>query len=323
MRFIIVGVGAVGGTLAAILTNAGHEVAGVARGRQLHAIRESGLTLRTPHGDSHARFECVDDPARLDLHADDVILLCVKSQDTEGAIAGLLAAGASSQPIFCMQNSVANERTALRHFANVYAVAVMLPCEYLTPGTVCAFGTPRSAIFDVGRYPSGTDATVDRVVEAFNRAGMVATVREDAMAYKYGKLLLNLRNVIEAAFADNDVRDAWLKKARDEAIAAYTAAGIEWHDVGWDEPRRLENMKLGDIPGVPRAGSSSTQSLLRDAGTIETDYLNGEIALLGRLTGVPAPVNAALCRIGRRLAAGSLQLGELADGAMEAEITAA
>jgi len=320
MRFVIVGVGAIGGTLAVTLANAGFEVAGIARGRQLAAIRENGLTLKTPHGESHARFDCAEDPASLGLRADDVILLCVKSQDTEGVLNGLLAAGAAGQPIFCMQNGVANERMALRYFANVYAVAVMLPSEYLSPGTVCAFGTPQSAIFDVGRYPSGRDDTVEAVVDAFNRAGLISTAREDAIAYKYGKLLLNLRNVIGAAFADKDAQDIWLERARDEAVAAYRTAGIDWRDVGWNDPRRVEHMVLGDIPGVKRTGSSSMQSLLRNTGSIETDYLNGEIALLGRLHGAPAPVNAALCRIARRLVSGELALGKVTDADMETEL---
>jgi 2-dehydropantoate 2-reductase len=45
----------------------------------------------------------------------------------------------------------------------------------------------------------------------------------------------------------------------------------------------------------------ATQSLKRGAGSIETDYLNGEIVLLGRLHGVPTPLNAALCALSQVL----------------------
>jgi 2-dehydropantoate 2-reductase len=51
-----------------------------------------------------------------------------------------------------------------------------------------------------------------------------------------------------------------------------------------------------------RSGSSTWQSLARHTGEVETDYLNGEIALLGRLHGVATPVNAALCRLAARVA---------------------
>jgi 2-dehydropantoate 2-reductase len=54
------------------------------------------------------------------------------------------------------------------------------------------------------------------------------------------------------------------------------------------------------IEGRPRAGSSTRQSLARGAPTLETDYLNGEIVLLGRLHGVPTPINAALCDLSDR-----------------------
>jgi 2-dehydropantoate 2-reductase len=55
------------------------------------------------------------------------------------------------------------------------------------------------------------------------------------------------------------------------------------------------------VPGH-QAGNSTWQSLVRGAGSVETDYFNGEIALLGRLHGVPAPINAALQRAARATA---------------------
>ncbi|HET7572801.1 MAG TPA: ketopantoate reductase C-terminal domain-containing protein [Gaiellaceae bacterium] len=51
------------------------------------------------------------------------------------------------------------------------------------------------------------------------------------------------------------------------------------------------------------------QGLLRGAGAIEVDYLNGEIVLLGRLHGVPAPANALLQRLAHELARGERRLG--------------
>ena len=274
-------------------------------------------------GDSHARFACTDDPSKIGLRPDDVILLCVKSQNAQDALERLASAGAGGQPVFCLQNGVANERMALRHFDHVHGVSVMLPSEYLKPGEIYAFGTPHTAILDVGRAPSGHDGVDDAVAECFKQAGLVAYVRDDVMAYKYGKLLLNLRNILVAAFEEESDQTPWLERANEEAVAAYRAAGIVWHDVGWDDPRREVHMSMGTIPGVARTGSSSLQSLLRGAGSIETDYLNGEIALLGRLHGVPVPVNAVLCRIGRKLVAGLLEPGKVTNADLQAELASA
>jgi 2-dehydropantoate 2-reductase len=75
-------------------------------------------------------------------------------------------------------------------------------------------------------------------------------------------------------------------------------------------------MKFGAIDGARRDGGSSWQSLVRGSPTIETDHLNGEIVLLGRLHGVPTPCNEALQRIANRMVrdhapAGSLSIDAL------------
>jgi 2-dehydropantoate 2-reductase len=75
------------------------------------------------------------------------------------------------------------------------------------------------------------------------------------------------------------------------------------------------------VAGAERVGSSSRQSLLRGAGSIETDYLNGEIVLLGRLHGVPTPVNAGLCRLGRLLLSGQRPAGSLGSAEIESIVS--
>ncbi len=74
---------------------------------------------------------------------------------------------------------------------------------------------------------------------------------------------------------------------------------------------RWERLGVQEIGGRPRAGCSTWQSLARGTGAIETDYLNGEVALLGRLHGVPTPVNAALCELAAREADRGARPGEL------------
>jgi 2-dehydropantoate 2-reductase len=104
---------------------------------------------------------------------------------------------------------------------------------------------------------------------------------------------------------------------RAEAEAAYRAAGItEWLDIGSNEARRAGVLENGTVEGVARAGGSSTQSLKRGAGSIETDYLNGEIVLLGRLYGVPTPLNTALCALGQELIGTGVQPGSLTPEAL-------
>jgi len=301
MRFIIYGVGAVGGVVAGALSLSGAEVIGIARGTRLAAIRDKGMVLRSPTGNSTARFDCVGSPSEIEFAPDDMILLTVKGQDTAAAHDALRHAGVEDQPIFCVQNGVANETKALRFFPNVHGVNVMLPCEYMHPGSTIAFGTPNYGVFDIGRFPHGSDSTDAALAAALTRAGIAGFPAMDVMAFKYGKLILNLGNIVEAALG-RDVETADLARVlRDEGRALLDRLEIPCADVGTKDPRR-ELMQMGEVDGVTRVGSSSTQSLARGAGSIETDYLNGEIVLLGRLNGIETPANLYATKLGARLA---------------------
>jgi len=321
MRFVIYGLGAVGGTIAAALTRSGHDVVAIARGSMLEAVRRDGLLFRTPAGSERFPLPVVGSPSELQFTDADVVLLTMKSQDTLAALDDLRDAGLAEQPVFCFQNGLNNERLALRYFPNVYATTVLLPADYITPGEVACYGTPKHGLFDMGRYPHGLDDTVAQVAAALVAANFAVFPLEDVLASKRGKLLENLGNVVEAAMGRGQRDPGIMQAVRAEAIAAYAAAGItEWVEISSNEPRRQGVMQMGAVDGASRAGSSSTQSLKRGTGSIETDYLNGEIVLLGRLHGVPVPLNAALCTLGADLAAGRVEPGSLSGEALAARL---
>ncbi|MFY0633479.1 MAG: ketopantoate reductase family protein [Vannielia sp.] len=290
MRIIVHGVGAIGGVVAAALSLSGQEVIGIARGGMLDAIRAKGLLLDSERGHEVARFPCVGHPNEIEFREDDAVLLCVKGQDTAGALADLRAAGLTRQPVFCCQNGVANEPLALRFFPNVHAVTVMMPASYLEPGEVAIHCQPSFGIFDLGRYPSGHDEADLAMAAALERANIPTLVRDDAMAPKYGKLLLNLGNITGALLPHGADCKPFDDPLREEGKAVLTAAGIGWTDVGDTERRRI-HMKDREEAAQGRSGNSTVQSLARGTGSVETDYLNGEIVALARTCGVEAPLN--------------------------------
>ena len=321
MRFIIYGLGAVGGAIAAALTRAGEDVIGIARGKMLEAIRGEGLMFRTPGGAERVRFAVVAGPGEIPFQPDDVVLLTMKSQDTASAVDALVQAGVRDQAVCCFQNGLNNERLALRHFSNVYGVTVMIPADYTVPGEVVCYGQPRLGLFDIGRYPAGLDANVEKLVAALTAANFAAFPMEEVQLSKRGKLIENLGNVVDAAMGpDSDRGGALMDAVRDEARAVYRKAGLEWKEIDRNEPRRKGLVEMGTVEGQRRAGSSSTQSLKRGAGSIETDYLNGEVVLMGRLNGVPVPLNSALSELGHHLISGKLVPGTLTDAELRARL---
>jgi 2-dehydropantoate 2-reductase len=310
-RYIIIGAGAVGATIGGCLFQGGHDVVLVARGTHLDVLRADGLRLVTPMGTQQLRIPAVAGPAELDLRAGDVLILSTKGQDTVGAgeqwawqsVHGAAEAAAGLLPIVCAQNGVANEAVALRRFRHVYGMCVWLPATHLQPGVVEAQGTPRAGLLPVGRYPSGTDAFTQQLSAALEASRLLAPASDDIMRWKYGKLLGNLGNAIEAlcgpAARDNEDAGELRQRARSEGKAVLHAAGI-----GHALPEEFDAAR-GDrvnVDGTSRSGGSSWQSLSRRTGTIEADFLNGEVALLGRIHGVPTPVNETLQRLANQAA---------------------
>ena len=143
------------------------------------------------------------------------------------------------------------------------------------------------------------------------------------MRWKYQKLLLNLSNVVEAACGPDARGSEVARLALREALACFDAAGIAFASRDEDRARRGELLQMHDVGARGRGGGSSWQSLARGTGTIETDYLNGEITLLGRLHGTPTPVNATLQQVARRLAATGAPPGSMTPDELLAIVTEA
>jgi 2-dehydropantoate 2-reductase len=274
----------------------------VARGAHHDAIRAHGLRLRAPEESVTLALPVYDRPDAVAYAEGDVVLLCVKSQDTATVLSALAPAAPPRTPIVCVQNGVANERAALRRFANVQAVCVMLPAVHLEPGVVEANAAPITGILDVGRVPGIVDDTTIAVSGALAASTFVSEPRADIMRWKYGKLLNNLGNAIDALAGRDARRTDLAARARAEGEAVLQAAGIDVITREEDATRRGDILPWGGAAASARGGSSSWQSLARGTGAIEADYLNGEIVLLGRLHGVPTPVNATLQRLANQAA---------------------
>ncbi len=101
MRFIIVGAGGVGGLIGGLLQRSGQQVAFLARGRQLQAMREGGLHVQSPRGTFHLPLvEASDDPA--ELPPGDVLLVATKGwqvQEVAPRLAQLLGPGGVAVPL--------------------------------------------------------------------------------------------------------------------------------------------------------------------------------------------------------------------------------
>lgn len=300
MRYVVYGAGAVGGVVGGFLHLAGLPVTLVARGAHLEAIRAHGLLLDSGTGRHRIDAPATDTAADVRWTDDTVVVLAVKSHQAAVALEDLRDHAPSGTAIVCATNGVATETAALRLFARTYAVCVMLPSTHLEPGTVVASCHPTPAILDVGRVPGGTDATTAAVAADLRAAGIASEEREDIMAWKRRKLLMNLGNGVDASFARGEDADVLAERAQAEGEQVLRAAGLAFVSAEDDRVRRADVLQRR--PDLERRGGSTWQSLARGTGDSEIDYLAGEVVLLGRLHGVPTPANEAVVAATRHLA---------------------
>jgi len=321
MRFVVVGAGAIGGAVGGRLFERGYDVTLVARGDHGRALR-SGLVLEAPDGSATLPVPVVEDPAQArwdsDADGEPVVLLAVKGQHTDHALTQLAAAAPPDAPVVCMQNGVENERRVLRHFAHTYGICVMCPASQLRPGVVQIHSAPVSGMLDLGAFPSGLGRHGQAIADAIATSTFQSVARPDIMRWKYRKLLMNLANAVEALAGPEGRFGPLAREAQREGKEALAAAGIDVVSGEEDRERRGDLLQMAPTASGEWRGGSSWQSLARGTGSIEAEFLNGEIVLLGALYGVSTPVNALLQRLALQAAvegagAGSWSIEELSD----------
>jgi 2-dehydropantoate 2-reductase len=310
MRFVVFGAGAIGGLVGARLFQKGVDVTLVARGAHAEALR-SGLVLESPDEAVTLPIPVVTDPAQVTWSDDTVVLLAVKGQHTDAALAQLTAVAPTGTAVVCMQNGVENERRVLRHFPRTYAMCVMCPGTHLRPGVVQAHSAPVTGLLDLGRYPSGVDDVAQAIADALDATAFQSVARPDIMRWKYRKLLMNLANASEALCGPEGRYTPLTKEAQREGSLAMAAAGIAVATSEEDRERRADHLQLRATSSGQWSGGSSWQSLARGTGSIEAEFLNGEIVLLGALHGVATPVNALLQRLALQAALEGSEPGTL------------
>jgi 2-dehydropantoate 2-reductase len=140
------------------------------------------------------------------------------------------------------------------------------------------------------------------------------------MRWKHRKLLSNLGNALQILIgpdlSGSEIADRLIAEAKDVYATVGIDADIRDHEKSWLEG----SFQVRPIPGMDEdLGGSSWQSVLR-GGSIETDFLNGEIARLARTAGGAAPVNSAIQRLVRRIVATGESVGSMTSAEIESEL---
>jgi 2-dehydropantoate 2-reductase len=335
MRFIVHGAGAVGSFVGGKLAERGEEVVLIAREAHADAIKQRGLLIKTPQGETLVRnLQAVTHPSQLTPRADDVIFLTVKSAQSEDSAHILRDTFSETTPVICLQNGVRNEEYAARRFLHVYGAMAGLCVTMPQPGEVAA---TMGLTISLGAYPLGCDELARTVAAKLDKAGFNVTANENIMAVKWSKLILNLNNaaltIINKHLQLATVTPAissFLAEVMEEGLHVLEAAGISVEDPHnpfnlraiisqyrsvADEPDKIHAAQT--MPEELRTYASTRADLMCKRGETESGYLNGEVILLGEKYNVPTPYNTTLLNVVEamaleRSAPGKYTLEELA-----------
>jgi len=314
MRIAVMGAGGVGGYFGALLARAGHEVAFVARGGHLAAMREHGLTARTDAGDIRIeRPLASDDPAA--LPRSDVVLFAVKLWDTEQAAEAIRPLLGPDGVVVPFQNGV---ESVGRIGAVVGATHVMGGAAYIAatiaePGVIVKTG--KMARLRFGFVLPGQERTARALLEACSGAGIDAELTEDIERVIWEKFVFlsafsgvtsATRQAMGAIRGDADLR-AVLEAAMREAYAVGRARGIDLSEGFIDQ-------QLAFADGLPAEMKSSMLNDLAAGNRLEAPWLSGAVARMAKECGLSAPVSATLyaavkpfCEGRRRLAPAAIE----------------
>ncbi len=251
-------------------------------------------------------------PKEVEWSTDDIVMLCMKSQDTEEALRALLSSGPDPTriPVFCAQNSITNEPAAARYFDRVYGVLVGFTGIYLEDGTVYNPVEGNAGYMEVGLYPSGIDELAKQVVSDLRSASFAVNGNPSVMSAKGAKMIGNLGNALSAICDGKGDANRYMKRAREEAERCFSAAGIPFEDRSELSARSKAVRGVNRLPENVRNRGSSWQSLVRKQGSIETDFLNGEIVRLGKSLGIETPFNRTVQILASEMARGREEPGK-------------
>ncbi len=294
MRILVFGVGGVGGYFGGRLAQAGQDVVFVARGAQLRALREHGLTVESLKGDFRLEtVTCTDRPA--DAGRVDAVLVCVKAGQLPEAAEALRPAVGPDTAVVPLENGV--EAPDLLAAALGRAPVLGGLCQIISaivkPGHIRHSGLePYVALGELDGKPS---ERAERLRQALARAGVKAEVPADIQAALWRKFLFiaafsGVGAVTRApAGVMRSVPEtrALLQQAVEEIDRVARARGVAL-------PADAIQQTLDTIDRLPDNATASMQRDIIAGRPSELEAQNGAVVRLGRAAGVATPVNAFL-----------------------------
>jgi 2-dehydropantoate 2-reductase len=295
MRILIVGAGALGGLYGALLARTGNDVALLARGAALDALRSDGLTLESPkYGSFTAPVTVISDPA--DAGDLDLIFLAVKAYDLESTARQIAPLVRDGVTVVAVQNGIEHPRqlAAILGESAVLPGVVIVSATVTKPGTVTHVGGP--GLIQLGDTGPSNPERLERIAAVFRETGVPVETYPDLWPKLWTKfgfiagmsgVTALTRLTLAQIFSVPETR-ALYRDCIAEVVAVAGASGAEL-------PNSLPDNAIAMVESqhpMPERGSMAYDLLAGRRLEIET--LNGSVVRLGEALGVPTPINRVI-----------------------------
>ncbi len=287
------GAGAVGCYYGGMLARAGHDVTLIGRPQHVAAIRREGLDLDTQSVRERVPLRASTDASA--VRDAELVLFCVKSNDTENAAAAMAPHLAADAVVLSLQNGVDNAERLQPVLAQaVEPTVVYVAVEMAGPGHVRHHGR--------GELVLGRDTRGARLAEVLAAAGVGIELSDNVIGALWAKLIVNcsynaLSAIAQMPYGQLVQGEGIETVTRDvvrECLAVAQAAGVTVPGEPWEAVRRI-------AATMPSQLSSTAQDLARGKQS-EIDHLNGLVVRKGEALGIAVPANRALWALVKLLA---------------------
>jgi 2-dehydropantoate 2-reductase len=294
MRIAVMATGAVGGYFGARLAQAGHEVAFVARGRQLEALRARGLRVESPLGDVHLQnVEVTDEPGTIGTV--DLVLFAVKLWDTLAAAEAIKPLLGQQTAVMSFQNGVVKDDVLAQVLGAEHIIGGVcyIAAAIAEPGLIRHSGTLGKLVF--GEYNGSLSPRVLRFRDACADSGIDAEISdriEQAIWEKF-VFLVGLSGTTSLARSPiGPIRShprsrAFLHDAMAEVVQVARALGVPL-------PADYADGRLAFADRLPAGMTSSMHHDLEHGNRLEVAWLSGDVVERGAALGVATPCNRAV-----------------------------
>lgn len=293
MRIAVVGAGGVGGYFGGKLALAGEDVALIARGAHLVAIRERGLRVESAGGDFTVRpAAATDSPA--EVGPVDMVLVGVKTwqvAEVARTLGPLLGPETGVVPLLNGVEAPAELAAALGP-GPVLGGLCRISAQVVAPGVIRHTAIAPSVAF--GELDNRRSARAEALLAAFTRAGVSAAIADDIRLAMWEKFLLittwgigALTRTPVGAWRSVPETRAMAEAAMREVVAVAQASGVRL-------PAEAVGRNLGFLDMVPPEGVTSMQRDIMEGRPSELEAQNGAVVRLGRAAGVPTPTHALI-----------------------------